>query len=337
MNLLLLNLSFSDFGICLVGTPFSFCASIYHGWYFSDLVCVSYGFLMSLFGIGSITTLTVLSFERYLMISKPLTSSQMTKKRSLLIIVFIWVYSSLVTLPPLLGWGGFGIEGPGISCSVDWEIRSWSNTSYILYMFALGLVFPVLVMGFSYANIIKSIKQSSRSGIQSSVSKAEGRIAAMVFVMGVTFLFAWTPYAVFALIMSFGDQRLVTPEAAVAPAIFAKSSCIYNPIIYVGLNTQFRSAWKGLMCGVMDELPKNITVQQSLSILSEEETSAKMSPSPRKFSRKQIKSLYLDQIPAKFLNIKSEADSKLSTRSVTHIELQPMKSKSECKVDEVNV
>ncbi|RXG73427.1 Green-sensitive opsin-1 [Armadillidium vulgare] len=155
-------------------------------------------------------------------------------------------------------------------------------------MFALGLVFPVLVMGFSYANIIKSIKQvrflfpsyfylqSSRSGIQSSVSKAEGRIAAMVFVMGVTFLFAWTPYAVFALIMSFGDQRLVTPEAAVAPAIFAKSSCIYNPIIYVGLNTQFRSAWKGLMCGVMDELPKNITVQQSLSILSEEETSAKV-------------------------------------------------------------
>ncbi|RXG73426.1 Melanopsin [Armadillidium vulgare] len=114
MNLLLLNLSFSDFGICIVGTPFSFCASIYHGWYFSDLVCVSYGFLMSLFGIGSITTLTVLSFERYLMISKPLTSSQMTKKRSLLIIVFIWVYSSLVTLPPLLGWGGFGIEGPGI-------------------------------------------------------------------------------------------------------------------------------------------------------------------------------------------------------------------------------
>lgn len=71
-----------------------------------------------------------------------------------------------------------------------------------------------------------------------SVSKAESRVAAMVLVMVAMFLVAWTPYAAFALIVAFGDPTLITPATAVLPALMAKSSICYNPIIYVGLNTQ---------------------------------------------------------------------------------------------------
>ncbi|XP_037794220.1 opsin-VA-like [Penaeus monodon] len=93
-----------------------------------------------------------------------------------------------------------------------------------------------------------SLKQAGNSGLQAGVARAERRVALMVVVMGLTFLLAWTPYSVMALIVAFGDPSLVTPGAAVVPAIFAKSSCMYNPIIYVGLNTQFRSAWSRLLC-----------------------------------------------------------------------------------------
>jgi len=75
----------------------------------------------------------------------------------------------------------------------------------------------------------------------SRVSRAEQKIAVMIGVMIVAFLLAWTPYAVLALIIAFGNEAdAVTPAVAVIPALMAKSSICYNPIIYAGLNPQVR-------------------------------------------------------------------------------------------------
>lgn len=52
------------------------------------------------------------------------------------------------------------------------------------------------------------------------------------------FLIAWTPYSIFALSEQFGDPDLITPSLAVLPALIAKSSICYNPMIYVGMNSQ---------------------------------------------------------------------------------------------------
>lgn len=65
----------------------------------------------------------------------------------------------------------------------------------------------------------------------------------MVFVMVLAFMIAWTPYAVFALIEQFGPTDIISPALGVLPALIAKSSICYNPIIYVGMNTQFRAAF----------------------------------------------------------------------------------------------
>lgn len=56
-------------------------------------------------------------------------------------------------------------------------------------------------------------------------------------------MFAWTPYAIFALIKQFGDADLISPGIGVLPSIFAKTSICYNPIIYAGTNPQFRKAY----------------------------------------------------------------------------------------------
>ncbi|XP_047493815.1 melanopsin-like [Penaeus chinensis] len=114
LNLFLINLAISDFGISVVGNPISLMAALNRGWYFNNHVCVGYAFLMSFFGITSIGTLMVLAFERYLMISRPWKTSELTQRGAILAIMGVWVYSFLTTAPPLAGWGGFGIEGPGI-------------------------------------------------------------------------------------------------------------------------------------------------------------------------------------------------------------------------------
>lgn len=57
------------------------------------------------------------------------------------------------------------------------------------------------------------------------------------------FCVAWAPYAVFALIEQFGDPHFISPAMSVIPALLAKSSIWYNPIIYVGMNSQVRSVF----------------------------------------------------------------------------------------------
>lgn len=46
------------------------------------------------------------------------------------------------------------------------------------------------------------------------------------------FLIAWIPYAVVSVISAFGEPDLVPIPVSVIPTLLAKSSAMYNPIIY---------------------------------------------------------------------------------------------------------
>lgn len=58
----------------------------------------------------------------------------------------------------------------------------------------------------------------------------------VLMVMG--FLVAWTPYASFAGWIFMNKGASFTALTAALPAFFAKSSALYNPVIYVLMNKQ---------------------------------------------------------------------------------------------------
>lgn len=134
MNIILLNLVCSDFSVSIIGNPFTLTSALNHGWMFGETVCVAYGFFMSLLGkyfvqnvdcmqmkvflyyagITSITTLTVLSYERYCLISCPFSTTHLSKNGAKLAVCCIWLYSFTVTSPPLFGWGKYVSEAANI-------------------------------------------------------------------------------------------------------------------------------------------------------------------------------------------------------------------------------
>ncbi|XP_065088642.1 vertebrate ancient opsin-like [Ochlerotatus camptorhynchus] len=241
MNIILFNLVCSDFSVSIVGNPFTLTSAISHHWIFGPTVCIAYGFFMSLLGITSITTLTVLSYERFCLISFPFSSRHLSRRGAFFAILFIWSYSFALTSPPLFGWGAYVHEAANISCSVNWESQTTNATTYIIFLFVFGLVVPLVVIIYSYSNIVVNMKKNAaRVG---RINRAEKRVTRMVFVMVIAFIIAWTPYAVFALIEQFGPTEIISPAMGVLPALIAKSSICYNPIIYVGMNTQFRAAF----------------------------------------------------------------------------------------------
>lgn len=46
---------------------------------------------------------------------------------------------------------------------MNWETRADNNAMYVLYMFAMGLVVPLLVIVGSYASILRVVKKVRRT------------------------------------------------------------------------------------------------------------------------------------------------------------------------------
>ncbi|KAM4559908.1 opsin-3-like [Odontesthes bonariensis] len=237
VNMLLLNISLSDMLVCLCGTTLSFTSSLRRRWLFGRRGCEWYGFINSCFGIVSLISLSVLSYDRYstLLVYNKRPADY---RKPLLAVGGSWLYSLLWTLPPLLGWSSYGLEGAGTSCSVTWTERSARSHSYIICLFVFCLGLPVLVMVYCYGRLLYAVKQVGRIR-RSAARRREFHILFMVITTVVCYLVCWMPYGVVAMMATFGRPGLISPVASVVPSILAKSSTVINPIIYILMNKQF--------------------------------------------------------------------------------------------------
>ncbi|XP_061661262.1 teleost multiple tissue opsin b [Syngnathoides biaculeatus] len=238
INLLLVSISVSDLLVSVLGTPFSFAASLRGRWLIGRAGCVWYGFVNACLGIVSLISLAVLSYERYCTMTVPNMADGRDFRPALGGICFSWLYSMAWTVPPLLGWSRYGPEGPGTTCSVDWRSQTANNVSYVLCLFAFCLVLPFGVIVFSYGKLLLAIRQV-RSRTSLVTRRRERRVLLMVLTMVVCYLVCWLPYGVVALMATLGPGDPLGPEASVLPSLLAKSSTVVNPFIYIFMNKQF--------------------------------------------------------------------------------------------------
>ncbi|XP_066518848.1 teleost multiple tissue opsin 2a [Hoplias malabaricus] len=237
VNLLLLNISVSDLLVCVFGTSLSFAASVRGRWLVGRSGCVWYGFVNSCFGIVSLISLVVLSYERYSTLTV-YNKQAPDYKKPLLAVGCSWLYSLFWTLPPLLGWSSYGLEGAGTSCSVTWMSKTPLSHSYIICLFIFCLGIPVLVMVYCYGRLLYAVKQVGRFR-KTAARRREYHILFMVITTVVCYLVCWMPYGVVAMTATFGRPGLITPVVSVVPSLLAKSSTVFNPIIYILMNKQF--------------------------------------------------------------------------------------------------
>lgn len=79
---------------------------------------------------------------------------------------------------------------------------------------------------------------SNSHGRLVNARKPDRQVTHMVVVMIVAFMVAWTPYALFSVIVTIHPTIYLDPILASVPAFFAKTAAVYNPIIYVFMNKQ---------------------------------------------------------------------------------------------------
>nr|XP_043873226.1 teleost multiple tissue opsin 2b [Solea senegalensis] len=237
VNMLLLNISVSDMLVCLFGTTLSFASSVRGKWLLGRSGCSWYGFINSCFGIVSLISLVILAYDRYSTLTV-YNKRGPSYRKPLLAVGGSWLYSLLWTVPPLLGWSSYGIEGAGTSCSVSWTVRTAQSHAYIICLFTFCLGLPVLVMVYCYGRLLWAVKQVGKVR-KTAARRREYHILFMVLTTALCYLLCWMPYGVVAMMATFGPPNIISPVASVVPSLLAKSSTVINPIIYILMNKQF--------------------------------------------------------------------------------------------------
>ncbi|XP_043105998.1 5-hydroxytryptamine receptor 7 [Puntigrus tetrazona] len=153
-NYLLVSLAIADLSVAVAVMPFVIVTDLTGGvWLFGEVFCNIFIGMDVMCCTASIMTLCVISVDRYLGITRPLTyparqNGQLMAK----MIVGVWLVSASITLPPFCGWAQ-NINTAGV-CLISQDV------GYTLYSTAVAFYIPMVVMLFMYYKIFKAARKS---------------------------------------------------------------------------------------------------------------------------------------------------------------------------------
>ncbi|XP_075466675.1 melanopsin isoform X2 [Ascaphus truei] len=254
-NTFIINLALTDFLMCITQAPVFFTTSLHKRWVFGEKGCELYAFCGALFGITSMITLMVIALDRYFVITRPLASIRgISKKKAVLILLGVWLYSLAWSLPPFFGWSAYVPEGLLTSCSWDYMTFTPSVRAYTMLLFCFVFFIPLFVIIYCYIFIFKAIKNTNRavqkigsdankeSQKQYQKMKNEWKMAKIALIVILLYVISWSPYSTVALVAFAGYANVLTPYMNSVPAVIAKASAIHNPIIYAITHPKYRMA-----------------------------------------------------------------------------------------------
>lgn len=148
-----------------------------------------------------------------------------------------------------------------------------NHKSYILAACFFQFAAPIIVIVGCYFHIVKAVfhheeelrqqaKKMNVSSLRSSSDpnqeavKAEIRAAKVAVVNIMLWIFAWTPFTVICMLGTWYDSSFVTPIMSELPILCAKTSAVYNPIIYALSHPKYRECLKELypwLCIVVEK------------------------------------------------------------------------------------
>nr|APU53745.1 UV short wavelength sensitive opsin [Symphysodon discus] len=271
LNFILVNISFAGFIFVTFSVRQVFLASM-RGYYFLGYtLCALEAAVGAIAGLVTSWSLAVLSFERYLVICKPFGAFKFGANHALAAVAFAWFMGVGCACPPFFGWSRYIPEGLGYSCGPDGYTHNeeYNTTSYTHFLMVTCFIIPLTIVIFCYSQLLGALRAVAAQQAESaSTQKAEKEVSRMIIVMVRSFLTCYGPYALAALYFAYSanenkDYRLVT-----IPAFFSKSSCVYNPLIYVFMNKQFNGCIMEMVFGKKMDESSEVSTKTEVSTAS---------------------------------------------------------------------
>ncbi|XP_019962567.1 opsin 8, group member b [Paralichthys olivaceus] len=250
-ELLSVNLAVTDLGAAVTMYPLAMASAWSHHWLGGDATCNYYALAGFFFGVASMMNLTILAIVRFIVsLNLQSTKEKISWKKVKMLCVWIWLWALIWALLPLLGWGRYGPEPFGLSCSIAWGQMKQEGFSFIISMFSANFVIPSVIIICCYFGITIKLyfifKKSINPTQVPNIVKVHRRMMIIAVLISVGFIGCWVPYSLVSLWSIFHDSSTIPPEVSLLPCMFAKSSTVYNPMIYYIFSQSFKREVKQL-------------------------------------------------------------------------------------------
>ncbi|KAL8608912.1 hypothetical protein ACOMHN_063041 [Nucella lapillus] len=154
------SLALADFLLGLLIVPFSLANELMGYWYFGAVFCEVWKAVDVLLCTASITSLCLISLDRYWSITKAIHySRQRTPKRAAVMIFIVWFVSAAICIPPLIGWNQPVPDSDWPTCILSEDI------GYVLYSSMGSFYIPAFIMVFVYFKIYQAAKARARKNV----------------------------------------------------------------------------------------------------------------------------------------------------------------------------
>ena len=232
-----MNLSISDLLVGLVCLPTTLLYYLFPGkWRLGLFTCKLFPTLQIMVVSASISTLTVITFERFLAIVHPLKPrSTLTSVR--LKIIAIWIWSFIIALPSFIA---YKITKAGM-CE-EKGIHHWYTITLFLANYAVPLSFIFL----TYMRIIWELQSQSCTGSKREMTNHK-KFLKLTVILVISFALCFLPGNVMFFVLGYSkiqyDQLTVSICIQYFHILIWFNSCL-NPFIYGSVDTHFKRGFK---------------------------------------------------------------------------------------------
>ena len=206
-----------------------------------------------LFSGTTIITLTLIAFNRYKLVLDIGAYKQLYTRRNIILMLMVaWLVPALCLTPALVGiWGQFGYVPMMVTCNLLLDHRS---QLFKIFLLVVRAVLPCFLIVYYYARIYHATRKShQRIGgigrIPSSLDvhnhAKEMHMTRMMLIIFLVFSLSYFPCTVTGMI----DWNIVLSKQYhmfCQISIYLGSAA--NPLVYGLMNSQFRKAYRELVC-----------------------------------------------------------------------------------------
>ncbi|KAK6177128.1 hypothetical protein SNE40_015294 [Patella caerulea] len=231
--------------------------------------------------VASVMSLGAISINRYYKVCTGQRYKKIyTKRNVFLIILGVWLLSSALATPPLMGWGVYSYLPNQAFCFSEWP----ASVSYTFFMVGVCFGGPCSVMTVSYCFIFRKYRRSSRTILNSSAMPSittpsvtsnvatnsvnvdhattkdafavkhrsfqiekrrleELRLTTTLLVMILVFVLSWLPFCV-AMFMSVFAKEYLPRWFDMFTLLLGYANSCYNPFIYGIMNSRVKQGYK---------------------------------------------------------------------------------------------
>ena len=223
---LLINLAVTDFLVGAIALPIyikisSHCETSLHETYLTaDIIA----------GMASVSTVTLISLERLLVVGWPWRNRLLTRRHYFLAVTSTWLYGILIR----------------VLLIISFHLKFVKDEFLYLFISCLGIPFAVTLISCMLTIVMKKRSDKSLKRLQRSISQQNTRLVQSMLIVIIVFWITWLPFYICNL-YPITDHWCEQLNVKLLKLLHYSNSLI-NPIIYSLRLPPFRSTLRKMFC-----------------------------------------------------------------------------------------